>query len=432
MRIQLRKDEILVFIMMIILSIGMNYSNSEVLQFSFIIFLFIIIANKAKLSFFTILTFILIFTLFQEFMLDVFNISTGMLTTGREAENAFKELFLCTNIFCLIEYVFMITTDIIENERKIYLTKIEMTDFWAIFFSFMAFVITLLVFPSIPNFKSNTINRFNSGIIPFSGFAGLALLFIGITYDSAKRFKFIYIIDFFVVFWFIGHAERVEALGLLVFILLKYLNQTSVDLNTIFQFIKKHYRLLLLCFLVVVLLTWIGMTRTIKDTGTVKFIDLFNKIFVQSTASDVAYIFNCSVDLWKNGELFDGSTYLSYLSKLIPIMPSFTTCEMAIQQYYYTVGGCPFFAEIIMNFGINGLIPIITVFFLVYSLILRKVSKFRTIFWIPVVIEIFRTAWYGWTGWFRLSIFIVPVVYIFITKFNIVIIGSKKHKLRVS
>lgn len=419
---QLKKHNILIFIMMIILSVCMNYINSEVLQFSFIIVLFIIIAKKAKISFFTVLTFILIFTLFQEFMLDVFNISTGMLTTGTEADNAFKELFLCTNIFCLIEYIFMITTNIIENEKKLYLLEITMTDFWAIFFCALSLIITILIFPSMPTFKTTQVNRFNSGFLPFSGFAGLALFLIGITYDSAKKIKIIYAIDFFVVFWFFGHAERVEALGVVVYILLKYLNQNSLELNNIFQILKRHFKLVILVFLLIGFLVWIGLTRSSGHSVDISLSYLLNRIFIQSTASDVAYIFNCSIDLWKNGNLFQGETYLSYLSKIIPFIGEFADPEVAIKQYYFTVGGCPFFAEIIMNFGMKGITPMIALFFSLHAFILKKVNKYRAIFWIPILIEIFRTAWYGWTGWFRLSFFIVPIVYILITRFKLVIL----------
>lgn len=416
----IKKIDLLTLIMISIISLFLSYNYSNMIKFGFIIILFMIIVKKAKFSFFSLLTFILVFTLFQEFMLEEYGIATGMLVTGIEAKNYFHELYLCTNIFCIIEYFFMSTTKMIDNEKKFYLMKIDITDFWAMFFSILALVITILIFPSIPTFKSNLINRFNSGILPFSGFAGLVFLLIAITYDYGKKNKYIYYIDIFIVFWFFGHAERVEALGLLSYILLKYINQTANGLQNIFQFIKKYYKLIVISFIVISFLTWLGMTRTNVGNSKITLGGILTKIFVQSTASDVAYIFNCSVDLWKNDNLLNGSTYLSYLSRIAPFIGEFTSSEHAIQQYYYTVGGCPFFAETMMNFGIKGIFPIITMFFAVHAFILKKVTKFRAIFWIPIVIEIFRTAWYGWTGWFRLSIFIVPIIYVFITKFKIV------------
>lgn len=426
MRLHMKKENIINFIFLFILSIIVYYIGSKIIDFCFILFLLIIIVRKAKISFFSILTFILVFTLFQEFMFDIFRISTGMLLTGLEANNYFNELYLCTNIFCMLEYLFINATNIVENEKKIYLMNISITNFWTMFFSVVSLIITLLIFPSMPTFKTTLINRFNSGILPFSGFAGLVFLLIGITYDSGKKIKFIYIIDFFVVFWFVGHGERVEALGILVYIFLKYLNQNSLGLNNIFQIIKKHFKLVILVFILIGFLIWIGITRSHDYTNDTSVGYILSRIFIQSTASDVAYIFNCSVDLWKNGNLLNGSTYLSYISEFIPFGMNISTSEKAIREYYYTVGGCPFFAEIIMNFGIIGVLPLGTLFLAVYSFILSKVSIFRAIFWIPIVIEIFRTAWYGWTGWFTLSFWVTPVIYLLVTRIRIVANYSKQ------
>lgn len=420
MSLYIKKNTVISFIFIAILSILVYYCNSNIIKFCYVTLLFLVILSKAKFSFFSVLTFILLFTLFQEFMLEAFNIGTGMLITGREANNSFLELYLCTNIFCVIEFLFIDGTNIIENEKKMYLINISMTDFWAIFFSILSLIMTILIFPTFPTFKTTLVNRFNSGIIPFSGFAGLVLLLVAVTYDSARKLKFIYIIDFFIIFWFVGHAERVEALGLIIYLILKYLNQSSLELNNIFQVIKKHYKLGVICISGVGFLIWIGITRTIEHSQNISLEDLVSKIFIQSTASDVAYIFNCSVDLWTNGNLFNGSTYLSYISELMPFGLNISTSEMAIKEYYFTVGGCPFFAEIIMNFGILGIIPMITVFFSIHYFILRKANEFKAIFWIPIVIEIFRTAWYGWTGWFTLSFWITPVLYLIITRLKIV------------
>ena len=418
MKFSIKKSEIIILLLMIVFSVLVYYTSSEIFKFVFILILFLCIFRKAKFSFFSILTFIIIFTLFQEFCLDVFNIGTGMLVTGKEALNHFNELYLCTNIFCIVEYFFIINTNIIENENKIYILEIKMSKFWAIMFSFLALIITILIFPSIPNFKTNLINRFNSGIIPFSGFAGLVFLLIGVTYDSGKKYKIIYFIDAFIIFWFFGHAERVEALGLLVYIFLKYINQNTIGLKNITQILKKNYKIILFSVVMIVFLTWLGMTRTNEHNNAIALNEIFKKVFIQSTASDVAYIFNCSVELANSGRMMEGSTYLSYLSRIIPFIGDFQNSEKAITEYYYTVGGCPYFAEAIMNFGMIGVFPIVTIFFIVHSWILRKISCYRAIFWIPIVIEIFRTAWYGWTGWLRLSIFITPMIYILIKKFN--------------
>lgn len=437
MKLSIKISDILNFLLMVVLSIIVYYIGTEIFQFCFIIFLLFIIVRKAKFSFFSVLTFLLVFTLFQEFAMDVFNVGTGMLKTGRESKNHFNELYICTNIFCVVEYLFMSVTKIIENEREFYLLKINISSFLAKILSFMSLIITLLIFPSIPNFKTTTVNRFTSGILPFSGFAGLALLLIGITYDAGKKNKIIYFNDFLIVLWFFGHAERVEALGLIVYLLLKYINQSSEDLKNFLQVIKKHYKLIFLCFLLVVFLVIIGLTRDGKSAEDGISLNLIlSRIFVQSTASDVAYIFNCSVELFENGNMFNGSTYMSYLSKLLLFFEHSISPEEAIQQYYFTMGGCPFFAEIVMNFGMKGILPMITIFFLVHSLILRKVTMFRAIFWIPIVIEIFRTAWYGWTGWFRMSVYMVPIIYFLINRVNVKIRGisllkAKSNKLLI-
>jgi len=218
----------------------------------------------------------------------------------------------------------------------------------------------------------------------------------------------------------------VEALGYLVFVALKYLNRQMGNVNrvTLKNFMKnfrKYFKFIVVCIGVLLILIWIGLTRTkMGDSSGVSLSLLIKRLFIQSTACDVSYVFNCSVELMNTNRLAHGYTYLSYLLNLIPFIDTGMDASSFIREYYFTVGGCPFFAEIIMNFGLYGVIPVLFLFFSFFNLILHKITNYRILFFIPIVLFTFRIAWYGWSGWIFLSVIVSPVLTFIITKISFV------------
>ena len=383
-------------------------SDKTLIMIDEIIGLFLVF-NIARFSYFTVLTFLNVFTLFQEFYLDVFGITTGMLKTGKEAPNAFFELSICTSIFIIIELFFLCSTNMLAVEKSLYRKELFDTK-WSVIFRIVSFFLTLLIFPTIPTFKTNVGHRFDSGILPFSGFAGLTFFLLAISFNNQIKKKY-YLFDFFSVFWFIGHAERIEAMGYLCYVLLRYLNKNDTSNLSIWKIIKKFYKLILIVLGSLIFLVWIGLTRG-GGENNFKITFLIERLFIQSTACDVAYVFNCTVDLAKNKGLLFGKTYLGHISNLIPFIPNNFDISEVIMKNYYTVGGCPFFGECVANFGIVGVAPLMMMYFYLNSFFLKKDSKFRFLFWVPISMMSFRTAWYGWTSWYTLSFVVAPIIYI--------------------
>jgi len=374
-----------------------------------IFFGLLIVFDLVKISYFTVLSFLNVFTLFQEYYHDVIGIATGMLKTGTEAPNAFYELSFCTSAFLIAEIFFIINTDMIKIEKKLY--RKEMFNYkLSIIFRLMSLVITLLIFPSIPTFRTNTGHRFDSGIIPFSGFAGLSFFLLAISFNSKMKKRY-YLLDAFCVFWFVGHAERIEAMGYLCYVLLRYFNKMENENLNIGRLIKKYYKIILVILAGLIFMVWIGLVRG-GDKVDFEFSFLVQRLFIQSTACDVAYVFNCTVDLSKNGQLLLGKTYLGHISNLVPFFPNNYDISEVIMENYYTVGGCPFFGEIVANFGVIGVIPVMAIYFYFNYIILKTNSKYRFLFWVPISMMAFRTAWYGWTSWYTLSFIVVPILYL--------------------
>lgn len=161
---------------------------------------------------------------------------------------------------------------------------------------------------------------------------------------------------------------------------------------------------------------YIGEFRVGNDA--INFLDLVKKIFVQNTASDVAYVFNSSINYNKNNELLKGKTYVTYLVKTIPLLDYSYRVENILQEQYNTPGGDFFLDEPLMNFGIIGIIiyPIIELG--IYYLILKKHSDYSFFVWIFLMATSFRTSWYGLLYIEKGIIYFIPIIYIIVKMFN--------------
>jgi hypothetical protein len=232
----------------------------------------------------------------------------------------------------------------------------------------------------------------------------------GITVEQSLKHKEFYLFYLFNIFWSFGHAERVEAIGLISYIVLKSINFTE------YNFDKNKYKKLKKSMIVIIAFAlisamYLGLTRT--SSSKVDLQTLFSSFLTQGTVGDVTYIFNCATDLWKNGHQLNGITYIDYFLRLIPGVHSSYSSETLLHTLYPdTMGGQLFFAESMMNFGLLGTFLMNIEFFGVMRIILNKHTVYRAFFFIPIVVEIFRTAYYGRGSWI-LSCFIeIPLIYV--------------------
>ncbi len=410
------KRKIAIYIMMWAFFLMAYVVDNITLYLSFSIILLAYIIFQARFSFFSELAFILVFTLFQTWIQELTGQASGMIQNANFNVPLYAtEHSICTVTFLLTLLFFVLFTNLIANEKKIYMTKITLKLHIAIIFLCISVLLIVMTFPSVPTFRIDSLTRRTQGISTTYGWVMVALLLAATTYDMSNEHKWFWIFYGFIIFWTIGHAERVEILGFVSYMLLKSFNRNS-GINrehpklSLGQKIKK-FGILVVVFAFLLFLIWIGLYRIKQGNDSYSLGNILRKLFVQGTAGDVIYVFDCAVDMWKHGNLTHGITYFNYLYELIPGVSGLYDAASYIKNFYFTVGGGLFFTEPMMNFGMIGVLVTNVTFCLFYSWVVRKANMFRAMFWIPFIIEIFRTAWYGRNGWELAAFIEVPMLY---------------------
>ena len=88
----------------------------------------------------------------------------------------------------------------------------------------IALILVILVFPSFPQFVLDVETRRTQGISGMYGFLLLSLCMASLTIDMSFQYKFFHLGYVFIIFWVLGHAERVEILGFLIYYMIKIIN----------------------------------------------------------------------------------------------------------------------------------------------------------------------------------------------------------------
>lgn len=397
--------------------------DSIVVYFVYSVILLGLIYYSARYSFFTAISFILVFSLLQTLVQAATGNAHGMINNARIKVPLYEGIHgLCTISFLLTLLFFILFTNLVENEKAVLQTEIVMTNFTAFFLIAAAVVIVIMMFPSIPDFKLHLAIRRSQGLMRNYGWVLTALILAGLTIDTSWRKKWIWGGYAFIVLWIFGHAERAECLGFVIYIVLKTLNKKDFsEVNNLVNQNKESTvsvgkRIVVFggLFGLFALLIAIGLYREGSRVNNTDFtfVNIIHKLLVQATAGDVIYVFDCATDMWKKGHLVYGITYIDWLLNLIPGGSSKYQAAHYIKRWYFTMGGALFFTEPMMNFGMIGVLISNVLFCLAYFWVTKKSTILRAMIFMPMVIEIFRTAWYGRNGW-ELAVFVeIPIIYI--------------------
>lgn len=173
-------------------------------------------------------------------------------------------------------------------------------------------------------------------------------------------------------------------------------------------------------------MVYLGEVRAGNEQN-LTFADIIRKSLVQNTASDIGYVFNVSIDFWKNNTLLKGESYTTYIIKLIPFLDSEVRVGKILNDTYGTPGGEFILSEPLMNFGIIGIIIFQIVEFGIYTMILSKQNKYRFVLYAFLIATTFRTTWYGWIYIEKAIVYFIPIIY-FATK---VLDNTQAKKLQV-
>lgn len=349
---------------------------------------------KAKYSFISVFAFLVNYCFLMEYFAYSRRYVYGILGLGY-VDIYYFEMFLCCSILNLVVLLFIDRLDIAGREREIYKTGFRMAVGATKMYCALAVGITLLIFPSLPGHFDQA-DRFSQGILPFRGWSGIPFFFTAVSILGRQRRKTVFACALFIIFWYVSHGERVEAMGLIIFVAIWLLN--TVD----FSVLKKAV-IMAAGGTAVFMLTIVGIIRTGHDATIA---GVLTNIFVQTTACDVTNVFNCAVDFYIKHGGYHGETYLSYLINCIPYLNDpYTFSIQIIKSGYRSAGGAVFLAEPFANGGIAVVLLETLILAGCFYWLVKKASVYRAMIYVELFVSVFRIAWYG------LRYPIVPILY---------------------
>lgn len=394
---KVKYKDIILFILFLILTVIAIVIQSGTFSFLVAIIQLCMVIIKARFSFFSFFAVLLNYCLLENF-LEYSGIPTyGILSLG-SVDIYFYELCYCCYILNFILFIISYFTNTILNEKKIYLMKINISKNAVNIILIMAVVITIMIFPSLPHFDME--NRFNTGILPFTGWSCIPFFFLAVGILSKKQKPLVFMCSGFVILWYITHGERVDVMGLVVYLLLFYFN--SKERN-----IKQIIKVFVIIFIFLMLLIYIG---GIRDGNFLSLPDIFVKLLIQPTACDVTNVFNVAVDNLYSNNSFRGLTYLSYLVNCIPGLDDPYSFQVMIGNRYRSAGGGIFFAEPVANYGFIFCGFVCIIYFCLVAWLIKKHRKYECFIYIELCLSIFRSAWYGLNYPIVTILYFVPFV----------------------
>ena len=364
-----------------------------------------LILTHARFSAFSLATIILTYITLPVYYQDNYGHSYGILQTMNIPLYS-KEIYSIIFFYLGILYLFLKFSPLLSAEKKLYQSKIIISDTLLFFSCAASIIFSIIAFPRLPGIYYEGA-RFDA-LLPGNGWNHLALVFliiISCRYHNSWTARFSGV---FVILWFLSHGERVDILVYLVGLVLIYLNRHRLS--------KKRLSVLFICAIFTFfLMIAIGQIRT---GDTITFTTLVREILVQRTAADIAYVFNASIHFAYHHELLHGLTYTSYMVELIPMLPAPYLTQNILQSLFATPGGEFYLSEALINFGIGGIYVVQILELLLTIVLLKSKSKYVTAIFYFVVCTQFRIVWYGRTYVETAIVIYLPILIIFINTLN--------------
>lgn len=395
----LDKQNICALILLIIgITLFLIFRNSNII-FTINIILLLWIIYKAKVSFFSLKIILCNYILMAVFFEYNFDTSYGILHISDNLY--YTEMNIIIFIYNFFMLIWLNNTTILELEKKQFNNKFELPKFAEYLFVGIAVLATIIALPTLP-FQDNY-DRFNA-FLPGKAWNHVAMIALIFLMPNLKKSKLVKIVYIFVLFWFVSHYERVDAIGVILLIIVTLFQQYERKIK-----LKNVAALLIIGLAILFIMNAIGEIRA--GNNPIDVGNLVKKLFVQNTSCDVAYVFNSAIEYRYSNPLLLGSTYKAYLTKAIPLLQTTETTDMILKEKYDTAGGDFFLDEPLMNFGMLGVIAYPIIEILIYYAILKKQSKYRFFLWSFLIMTVFRTTWYGLYYIEKGILYIIPIMY---------------------
>lgn len=262
----------------------------------------------------------------------------------------------------------------------------------------LAIICSIIAFPTLP-FTFNSANRFNA-LLPGNAWNHVVIICLIFLLGNLKNNKFVKFTFLFCAFWFLSHYERVDMIGIIVLLVFIYFSKHEIKLNFT-KYIK---------YFVGIIILFIGMSYIGATRGGTSINSLTKSLFTQSTACDIAYVYNISIDYSQNYGLVHGNSYKQYIVELIPFISYNKSITNLLKSKYIFPGGEYLLSAVVMNFGIY-FIPLFT---LIEDYVIVKIIKSKklyfTLIYLFILTASFRINWYGLIYIETGLVYIIPVL----------------------
>lgn len=376
-------------------------------------FLLFLIVYKAQFSLITIWAIVPNYTLMCVFYYYVTDIAYGKLAFIHKLQyNKFCELLILYN--CVL-VLFTYFSSFLDYEKEIYEKDVKIDNISANICALLAVVMAYISFPSF-NFIFDNSNRFNA-LLPGHFWNHFSVILLIFSVGNFKKSRLVRICYCVVIMWFLLHSERVDILGLILFLLIRYCSKKK------YQFSLKTMSIVsCVCIAIFLLFIYIGNIRA-GEQFVVSTSGFMQSFFTQSTASDLGHVFNGTLEYVDQKGLLYGKTYITYLQGIIPMLEQPLRAGHIIESYYHTAGGEFILTEPYLNFGFLGIVIIIPIYVCMVLKIIRKNSMYNRIVFYFLTVAAIRYLWYGLTYIETGIIYLIPLTY-----FGVIFLEKGKYK----
>lgn len=361
------------------------------------------IVIKCKFSMFSLKMIIVNYILLPLLYQMLTGSSYGLLELGLVELNYFV-ILISIMLYNIVFIILINTTNVLEKEKEKIDNKFIIRGKTKYLLALLAIASIIIAFPRLP-FSYNSSGRFQA-LLPGNAWNHITIICLIFLIGNLKNDKLIQFTYGFCIFWFLSHYERVDTIGLLLLLVIIFFVRKKIKIN-----MPKLLIIGTIFLIIFSTMTYVGVKRSKSND-----IGLLKNLIVQSTASDLAYVYNISIDYSRTNSKLYGITFIQYFIEAIPFLEYDKSVTKLLSNEYVFPGGEFILSSSIMNFGVF-FVPIFAIleFWILYRIIISR-KNITVIIYLFFVAATFRINWYGINYIETGMIYVIPFIYIVFTK----------------
>lgn len=313
------------------------------------------------------------------------------------------DVMIFTFEYCALLLFLSIVFNFKYSEHQMIISEgnIKIENLNILFNNCVAIIFTIVAFPRL-SLSVNGGERFDM-LLPGHAWNQLAIVALLFNLPVLKKSKSVKITYLFVILWFLFNGERADITGLVLgLIVYNFMSQGKTNR-------AKKVKLTIVAILFVLILVFIGIIRNKNELSFEKLISL---LVSTQTTSDVAYLYNCSIDAFKKGVVLKSRIFLQDFRMMMPLSNAEDFSDIIQKLGYFSPGGEPFLSQSILDWGSLGPVFRAILDFIIFKLFtLNKNSGLLKMEFLLLICSVPRLTWYGRNYLFTSIIFFVPLMY---------------------